>query len=60
MGKGEKHRTGTLIRDHVPDYVDQKSCLGVHSTFLHGPKSKNTRGRNGEIIRDCQFMLTAK
>jgi hypothetical protein len=47
-----------MIRDHAPDYVDQKSCLGVHSTFLRGPKSKNTRGGNDKIIRDCQFKLT--
>ena len=39
--EGKQHKTGPFDKVwHVPDYVDQKSCVGVHSSFLHGPKSK--------------------
>ena len=39
-------KTSTLIMDHVPNYVDRYSCLGVHSIFIHGPKFKNTRAKD--------------
>jgi hypothetical protein len=37
-------------------------CLGVQSAFIHGRKSKNTRGKlaknNNENIRSCSSQVT--